>query len=210
MNAKTLTAIARDNTGKNNCNRMRDEGFIPAIVYSHGKSEVIKIQEKEFTNLFKGHISESVIFDLHIAGEQDKMAFVKDFQRHPITGKVLHLDLFKVTKSEKIKTHVPVELVGTPAGLKLGGILKFNEREVMIQCLPGDLPEKITIDVSQMVVGDAIHVRDIVHGPEFEIMTLGTNVVVAVEKPKAVVEEVEAAAPAEEPAAAAATDSGKE
>lgn len=208
MNAKTLTAIARDNTGKNNCNRLRDEGFIPAIVYSHGKSEVIKIQEKEFTNLFKGHISESVIFDLHIAGEQDIMAFVKDFQRHPVTGKILHLDLFKVTKSEKIKTHVPVELVGTPAGLKLGGILKFVERELMIHCLPGNLPEKITIDIAKMVVGDTIHVRDIVHGSEFEILTTGNNVVVAVEKPKAVADEVESVEQAEE--AAPAADAGKE
>ncbi len=208
MSAKTLTAIARDNTGKNNCNRMRNEGFIPAIVYSHGKSEVIKIQEKEFTNLFKGHISESVIFDLHIAGEQDIMAFVKDFQRHPVTGKILHLDLFKVTKSEKIKTHVPVELVGSPAGLKMGGILKVVERELMIHCLPGNLPEKITIDIAKMGVGDIIHVRDIVHGSEYEILTSGNNVVVSVEKPKAAAEEVESAEQTEE--AASAAEAGKE
>lgn len=146
--------------------------------------------------------------DLHIAGEQDIMAFVKDFQRHPVTGKILHLDLFKVTKSEKIKTHVPVELVGTPAGLKLGGILKFVERELMIHCLPGNLPEKITIDIAKMVVGDTIHVRDIVHGSEFEILTTGNNVVVAVEKPKAVADEVESVEQAEE--AAPAADAGKE
>jgi len=209
MSVKGLTAVARDNTGKNNCNRLRSEGFIPAVVYSHGKAEVIKIQEKEFTTLFKGHISESVIFDLHIAGEQDIMAFVKDFQRDPVTGKVLHLDLFKVTKSEKIKTHVPVELIGSPVGLKLGGILKFVERELMIHCLPGNLPEKIALDISKMEVGDSLHVSDIVHGPEFEILTNTHNVIVAVEKPKAVVEEVEAAETAEA-AEAPAADTGKE
>jgi len=189
MSAKIITAQARNITGKNNCNRLRNDGFIPAVVYSHGKSEAIKIQEKEFLNIFKGHISESVIFDLHIAGESDLMAYVKDFQKHPVTGRVLHLDIFKVTKSEKIKTHVPIELVGTPAGIKLGGILKQVERELMIQCLPGNLPEKVTIDISQMVTGDTIHVSDIAHSSDYEILTTANNVVVAVERPKLVVEE---------------------
>lgn len=193
MSAKSLTAVARTTTGKNNCNRLRNEGFIPAVVYSHGKADVIKIQEKEFLTLFKGHISESVIFDLHVDGQADLMAFVKDFQRDPVTGRITHLDLFRVTKSEKIKTHVPIELLGTPVGLKLGGVLKQVEREVMIQCLPGNLPEKITIDISKMVPGDTIHVGDIVHGSEFEILTTANNVVVAVEKMKSAAEETEAA-----------------
>lgn len=205
MSVKSLTAEQRSNTGKNNCNRLRSEGFIPAVVYSHGKSDVIKIQEKEFTNLFKGHISESVIFDLHIEGEADLMAFVKDFQRDPVTGRITHLDLFKVTKTEKIKTHVPVELNGTPAGLKLGGVIKYGERELMIHCLPGNLPEKITVDISKMLPGDYIHVSDITHGDEFEILTAANNVVVAVEKPKAVSEDTETAEQE-----AAGEDSGKE
>jgi len=208
MSVKSLTAVSRDKTGKNNCNRLRAEGFIPAVVYSHGKSEAIKIQEKEFLTLFKGHISESVIFDLHVSGEPDLMAYVKDFQKDPVSGSILHLDLFKVTKSEKIKTHVPIELVGTPAGIKLGGVLKQVERELMIQCLPGNLPEKITIDISAMLTGDTIHVSDIVHGSEFEILTTANNVVAAVERPKAVAEETESA---EQPAVVeAAADSGKE
>ncbi len=193
MSAKTLTAVSRSNTGKNNCNRLRVEGFIPAVVYSHGKSEAIKIQEKEFMTLFKGHISESVIFDLHIEGESDIMAYVKDFQRHPVTSRILHLDLYKVTKSEKIKTHVPIELVGVPAGIKMGGVMKQVERELFIQCLPANLPEKISIDISKMVPGDTIHVGDIVHGTEFEILTTANNVVIAVERPKLVVEEDESA-----------------
>jgi len=93
-----------------------------------------------------------------------------------------------------------VELIGTPAGIKLGGVLKYGERELMIHCLPGNLPEKITIDISKMVPGDTIHVSDIVHGEEYEILTTANNVVVAVEKPKAA-----AADGAEEGA-----DSGKE
>ncbi len=207
MSTKTLTAVARTATGKNNNNRLRVEGFIPAVVYSHGKAEAIQIQEKEFLTLFKGHISESVIFDLKIAGEEDLMAYVKDFQRHPVTSKILHLDLFKVTRGEEIKTHVPIELLGTPAGLKMGGVLKIGEREVMIHCMPRNLPEKISIDISKMVPGDVIHVSDIQHGPEYEIFTTGNNVVVAVEKPKLVAEEDEEAVV---PVAVEQEEAGKE
>jgi len=192
MSAKSLTAVARNSTGKNNNNRLRSEGFIPAVVYSHGKTESIKVKEKELQNLFKGHILESVIFDLHIDGQQDIMAFVKSFQKDPVTGKILHLDLFKVTKTEKIKTHVPIELIGTPAGLKMGGILQHGERELAIQCLPGDLPEKITIDISDLVPGDAIHVSDVKLNDKIEVLTTAENIIVSVEKAK-VVEEAPAA-----------------
>jgi len=202
MNGKLLNAELRTETGKNSCNRLRVEGYIPAVVYSHGKSDVIKIKEKEFATLFKGHISESVIFDLHITGksEGDIMAFVKDFQADPVTGRVLHLDLFKVTKGEKIKTHVPVELVGTPKGLKLGGILEHGERELYVHCVPGLLPEKITVDISDLGVGESVHVSDIKIGDEIEILTSGNSLVAAVERPRTA-EEVPAAE-GEEPASA--------
>lgn len=189
MSTKVLKAEPRTLTGKNNCNRLRNQGFIPGVVYSHGKSEAIKIQEKDFLSLFKGHISESVIFDLHIGGEGDLMAFVKDFQRDPLTSKVTHLDLFRVTRDEKIKTHVPLELVGSPAGLKVGGILKHGEREVLIHCMPKNLPEKISMDISGLMPGESIHVGDIKHGDEFEILTNSNAVVVAVLKKKTETEE---------------------
>ena len=211
MSTKVLNAEPRTLTGKNNCNRLRSQGFIPAVVYSHGKSEAIKIQEKEFLNLFKGHISESVIFDLHIGGEGDLMAFVKDFQKDPLTSRVTHLDLFRVTRDEKIKTHVPIDLIGTPAGLKVGGILKHGERELLIHCMPKNLPEKISLNITEMMPGDSIHVGDIKHGDEFEILTNSNAVVVAVLKKKTEVEE-QVTTEDTTPAASAETEkeSGKE
>ena len=201
MSAKSLTATARDSRGKNNNNRLRGEGFIPAVVYSHGKTESIKVKEEELQNLFKGHILESVIFDLQIEGQQDIMAFVKSFQKDPVTGRILHLDLFRVTKSEKIKTRVPIELIGTPAGLKMGGILQQGERELLIQCFPSDLPEKITIDISALVPGEAIHVGNVEHDDKIEILTTAENIIVSVEKAKAVGDEAQ---PVEESAEAPA------
>mgnify|MGYP001767464387 CR=1 FL=1 len=205
MQGKVINAEKRELKGKNNCNRLRSDGFIPAVLYSHGESESIKISEKEFYKLFKGHISESVIFNLHLAGNNDSelMAFVKDYCKHPVTEKVLHLDLFKVTKGEKIQTHVPVELIGTPAGLKMGGVLKHGEREVMVHCMPRHLPEKIEVDISALMIGDVIHVRDIKHGEEIEILTSGNNLIASVDRPRAEAETVEeAAAETPEPAAA--------
>jgi large subunit ribosomal protein L25 len=186
MNGKLLNAELRTETGKNSCNRLRVEGYIPAVVYSHGKSDVIKIKEKEFSILFKGHISESVIFNLHVNGaaESEMMAFVKDFQADPVTGRVLHLDLFKVTKGEKIKTHVPVELVGSPKGIKMGGILEHGERELYVHCRPGVLPEKITVDISELGVGESVHVSDIRINEEIEILTSGNSLIAAVERPR--------------------------
>ena len=200
MSAKSLTAAARDSRGKNNNNRLRSEGFVPAVVYSHGKSESIKVKEKELQNLFKGHILESVILDLKIEGQQDITAFVKSFHKDPVTGRILHLDFFRVTKSEKIKTHVPIELIGVPAGLKMGGVLQQGERELLIQCFPGDLPEKITIDISALIPGEAIHVGNVEHDDKIEILTTAENIIVAVEKAKAAGDEAQ---PAEESAEAA-------
>ena len=186
MNGKILTAEPRDLKGKNNNNRLRADGFIPAVMYSHGQSEAIKIKEKDFFNLFKGNISESIIFNIDIAGKNnDDMAFIKDYQKDPVTGEIVHLDLFKVTKGEKIKTNIPVELVGTPIGIKMGGIFKHGEREIHVQCMPRHLPEKIEVDVTDLKPGDAIVVSDLKLSEDVEILSTPENVIAAVYRPRA-------------------------
>lgn len=195
MNGKNLIAEPRELTGKNNNNRLRADGFIPAVLYSHGKSEAIKVKEKDFSHLFKGGISESVIFSLDIAGKTpgEDMAFIKDFQRDPVTGAVIHLDFFKVTRGEKIKTNIPVELIGTPVGIKMGGIFKHGERELSVQCMPRHLPEKIEVDISGLKPGDSIHVGQIKVSDDIEILSNPDNIIAAVDRPRASAEETEAA-----------------
>lgn len=186
MNGKNLTAEPRELTGKNNNNRLRADGYIPAVVYSHGESEAIKIKEKDFFNLFKGNISESIIFNIDIAGKSnDDMAFIKDYQKDPVTGEIIHLDLFKVTRGEKIKTNIPVELIGTPVGIKMGGVFKHGEREIHVQCLPRHLPEKIEVDVTDLKPGDAIVVSDLKISEDVEILTTPENIIAAVYRPRA-------------------------
>ena len=149
--------------------------------------------EKEFFKLFKGRISESVIFDILSTDKKDateKMAYVKDYQADPMTGEILHLDLFRVTKDEKIHTHVKIEFVGTAKGIKLGGILEVDMRELEVECLPMDLPEKIQINVTDLDIGDSIHVKDIDLGDKVKITSILEASIASVHVPKvAVVEE---------------------
>lgn len=193
MQAKTITVEPRIDFGKNASRRIRSKGFIPGVLYSHGKSESIQVPEKEFFKLFKGRISESVIFDILSTDKKDateKMAYVKDYQADPMTGEILHLDLFRVTKDEKIHTHVKIEFVGTAKGIKLGGILEVDMRELRVECLPMDLPEKIQINVTDLDIGDSIHVKDIDLGDKVKITSILEASIASVHIPKvAVVEE---------------------
>ena len=143
VKVKELNVEPRGERGKNETRRLISAGFIPGVIYSHGKTENIKISRKSFSLLFPRDISESVIFDVVYSGQGEKQqAFVKDFQRDSMTGEVLHVDLFKITRGEKIHTQVHVELTGNPKGVKLGGILEMGERILEVKCLPSILPEK--------------------------------------------------------------------
>ncbi len=186
MQEKSLNVELRTEKGKNANRRLRDSGFIPAVLYSHGESESIKVDKKDFFSLFHGHISESVIFDLNYRDNADlkQMAFVKDYHVDPVSGEVLHLDFFKVTLGEKIHTHVPIEITGTPVGLKMGGLLEISEREIEIECLPKNLPGQIVVDVSGLNVGDSIHAKDLDIGEEVTLLTNSDAVIAAVHMAK--------------------------
>jgi len=202
MQAKSITVEPRIDFGKNASRRIRKKGFIPGVLYSHGKSESIQVPEKDFFKLFKGRISESVIFDILSSDKKDtteKMAYVKDYQADPMTGEILHLDLFRVTKDERIRTHVKIEFTGTAKGIKLGGILEVDMRELEVECLTMDLPEKIQINVTDLDIGDSIHVKDVNLGDAVKITSIPEASIASVHVPKvaAVEEKVEEAVAAE-------------
>ncbi len=206
MEKRQLKVQTRTERGKNESFRLRQSGYIPAVLYSHGDVETIKVARKDFSSLFKGQVSESVIFDIVYQDKKEAneiQAFVKDYQVNPITDELIHLDLFKVTKGEKIHTHIPVEIVGTSAGVKRGGTMEIYAREIEIECLPKDLPEKVTVDVTEMLEGDSIHSKDIKLDEAVKLISNPELVIVAVHVTKLVAEEeVEGA----EAAAAAATE----
>jgi large subunit ribosomal protein L25 len=194
MSKNSINAEMRPERGKNATYRLRREGFIPAVIYSHGVSEAIKIKKNDFFNIFKGQITESSLIDVTITDKKDDghhQVFVKDYQVDPITDELIHVDFFKVTVGEKIHTKVSVEIVGKSEGEKRGGILEVIERELEIECLPRDMPEKIEIDVTKINIGDSIHIEDIETTGSLKFLSDGKRVVVTVIAPKAYVEEKE-------------------
>lgn len=199
MKTHKLTAQIRKETGKNACSRLRRNGFIPAIIYTHGKSEAVQVPKREFGKLFKGNISESVVIDLEVSGgssEPEQKVIVKDYQLNPVTDEVVHLDFYKVDLSQKLQTVVPVMTTGTSKGERMGGMLDVVERELQIEALPGDLPEKIEIDVTNLDLGHSILVKDLPVSGSLRFLADPERVVVTVLVPKAAKEEVAEEAPA--------------
>ena len=122
-----IAAEKRVEFGKNSSYRLRQKGMIPAVVYSHGNTENIQVDLKDFKGLFKGAISESIIFEVDVKDGEKHEVFVKDYQKNPVTDELEHVDFFKVTKGEKIHTRITVEPVGNPIGARMGlNCLKEN------------------------------------------------------------------------------------
>lgn len=196
MSKSSLNAELRSERGKNATYRLRQEGFIPAVIYSHGESEAIKIKKNDFFTVFKGHISESLLVDVNIINKKkddSHQVFVKDYQLDPVTNELVHIDFYKITAGEKIHTKVPIEIIGKSEGEKRGGILEIVERELEIECLPREMPEKIEIDVTNVNMGESIHIEDIETTGSLKFLSDEKRVVVTVLAPKAHVEEEEVA-----------------
>jgi large subunit ribosomal protein L25 len=197
MSTRTLAAAVRTETGKNVNNRLRTKGMIPAVINWHGNTEMVSIAEKDFLAVFKGHISESVIVDLDVAGKEKVQVFVKDFQTHPVSDRIQHIDFYRVTAGEKIHTIVPVEATGFAVGQKKGGIVAIVEHQLSVHVLPSELPEKIVVDVTNLDVNDAVRVKDLKVAPSVTFAFDPEHIVIHVVLPKAEAEGAEGEAATE-------------
>jgi len=160
----TLEVEKRDSQGKGPAKRLRVEGKIPAIFYGHGEESIpLTIDAKMFHNILHAHAAENIIFDVKIPGQKNPFkAIIREVQHHPVRGDILHLDLLHISMKKKLHVSVPIVLVGSPLGVReKGGILQHILRELEIECLPGEIPEHIEVDVTELDVGDSIHIRDL-------------------------------------------------
>ncbi len=192
-----LSATVRHRSGSGALKAMRREGLVPAVIY--GKSEPnqnIKVNAKEFATLLKSSGSEHILVDLDLEGTK-KLALLQDVQHDPLSGIYLHADFHAVSATETIHAVVPVETTGEAPGLKLGGLLEILVHELSVACLAEDLPEFITIDVSNLSLGEAVHVGDIALPKGVKIEMDASLVVALVTEPKVAVETEAAAGPAE-------------
>jgi len=164
MKTIELNVERRSTVGKNEARRTRAAGRVPAVVYGAGKPNVpVSLDRKALADAFRHGAGENAIFLLKLAGsDQSRHAMIKDFQRDPVSRKPLHIDFVRVLMDTKIRVKVGIEVVGSAKGVKTeGGILDFVTREVEIECLPGNIPEHLPIDVSELSIGDALRISQI-------------------------------------------------
>lgn len=192
MDVIDLKARMRTGRGKGYTNKIRKQGWIPAVYYGHNReTKSIEVNAREFAAIVRGQKTTHII-NLEIPGEEsDGRAVIKDIQRNVIKdNQYYHIDFQHVAMDEKISVNIPVHIIGTAIGVKEdGGILNHPKRTILIECLPGDIPEYIEVDVSELIIGSSIHVSDL-HIANAEIKDTPEDVVAAVVPPQAAVEEV--------------------
>jgi large subunit ribosomal protein L25 len=157
-----LEAQPRTPGTKNDARRVRRQGKVPAVVYGAGKqARAVSVDPRQVSRILHSETGHNTVFDLAVDGERTK-AMIVDWQYEPIKGALLHIDLKRIAMDQKLKVNVPIELVGEPAGVKQqGGILEQIAREVEVECLPGDIPNQIELNVGDLVFGMVLRVADL-------------------------------------------------
>ena len=183
----------RKETGKGAARRLRREGKIPGVVYG---------KEKEAQSLIvdpldvRDKINSNAIFDLKISDpeadeKEEEIAMLKDFQKDVIKNNIIHVDFQQISMDDKITIDVPIELIGESFGVKEGGVLQLLMREVSIEVLPADIPEKLELDISELDVGDSLQVGDLEPGEDIDILDSPEEVIVTIVTPSEEIEEEE-------------------
>jgi large subunit ribosomal protein L25 len=195
----TIHATRREGTGKGPARTARREGRVPGVLYGHGEESIaLSVDSRELQRLVHSVSIENTIVDLSLdGGRQAVKVLVREIQRHPTREQYLHVDFFQVAMDEKISVEVPIVLVGEPIGVRTKeGMVDHQLRVLEVFCLPGEIPEKIEVDVSGLDVGDSIHVAELSVPAGIEVETESDRSVVTVLAP--VVAAVEEEAVAEE------------
>jgi large subunit ribosomal protein L25 len=187
-----LTAKSRDGRGKGLARRLRRDGLVPAVLYGEsGENRLLAIEAKQLDAIRRTAGRGSFLIDLEVEGDtgERSLALMREVQHHPTRGDILHVDLQHISLKKKIHLTVPVVLSGEPVGVKTsGGVLELLIREVEVECLPGDIPTELKVDVSGLDVGDSLHVSD-VSIPAVTILTALDTAVATVARPTVVAEE---------------------
>lgn len=198
-----LDVEIREDSGKNKVKKLRKMGKIPAIIYGGDLPTLpISLFAKDFKELLKKHIHENTIFFLKVKeGEKPKPVLIQNYQINPVTNEIIHIDFIRIDMEKPVKVKVPIEFIGTAVGIKQGGFQDVYSREIYVEVMPKDIPEKLTLDISKLEIGDYIKAGKVplpencklIENPETMIIRIGTPKAVAVEeeKPKEEIKEPE-------------------
>jgi large subunit ribosomal protein L25 len=199
----SIEAEPREAFGKNASRRLRYAGRVPAVVYGdQGPSLPVAVDPKEILRVLHSGAGQNAIFTLEIKGKAPARVMLRDWQLDPVKGNLIHVDMVRVGRDHKLRVKVPIHVTGEAKGVKVqGGIFEFALREVEVECLPDDIPEALTVDVTELTIGQNLRVSNLPLGPKVKVLTDPNRVVAHVvtlkveeEKPA---EEVAEAAPAE-------------
>jgi large subunit ribosomal protein L25 len=161
-----LPVNVREKSGKGAARQLRRNGKVPGVLYGQGECLLLTIDPEPLVKILKSQAGSTALISLTITGAKSKpkrTALLRDFQVDPVDGHVLHADLFEISMEKPIRVKVPVHVIGgTPAGVKEGGILHHNMRELHVECLPAALPDHIEVDASPLAIGQGIHLKEIV------------------------------------------------
>ena len=159
-----MMAELREQTGKGIARRLRRRGRIPAVLYGQGECVLLSLDPDAVTKTLRAAAGRTALISLHIDGTNagTRTALLRDYQVDPVTGRLLHADLFEISMTKPIRIKVPVSLTGgTPAGLKAGGVLHHSLREVHIECLPSAIPDHLEVGIAELQIGQAVHIKDL-------------------------------------------------
>jgi large subunit ribosomal protein L25 len=198
MATVSLSANAREAAGKGGARQLRLSGQIPAVIYGHAReAEALTLNARDLDKMLEHIQAESTVIEVTVGGRTSK-TLIREIQRHPFKRQILHVDFQELVAGEKVTVNIPIQLTGIPEGVRLGGgVLDQTMREVEIEVDPSNIPDHIEYDVTNMVIGDSVHVSDLKVPEGVEVLDDPESSVAVLAAPRAVIEET-AAAPAAE------------
>ena len=201
MASATLEATTRESRGKNEARRLRVAGRIPAVLYGGAGGAVpLSVDPKALSRILHSGSGVNSIISLDVQGQGVTQVLVKEFLLEPIKHSMLHADFYRLQMDKAITVTVSIVLKGEPKGVKLqGGVVDFPGREVEVECLPGDIPENLTIDVSELMIGQGVRLKDLSAGAKWTAVSDPDTLIVHVIAAKVEEAAPEAAAATAEP-----------
>lgn len=184
MQRLELKAQPRAEEGRNKVKHLRRKGIVPGVVYgAHRKPQAIQLDAQEITNVIHKAHSEHVLVQLTLE-DRGRLALLQGVQHEPISREILHVDFQELREDEKFTVSVALQAIGEPEGVRLsGGVLEYVMRELRVRCLPKDLPDRITVDVTALTIGQSIHVSDLKVPEGVELLEDKGSPVIAVVAP---------------------------
>ena len=182
-----LEGVRRDEFGRNNAGRLRRAGRIPAVLYggAQGKAEPVAVDPKELSRILHSQSGVNTLITFKLDGAPDARVLVKEYQIDPVFHKLLHADFYRVAMDKVLRVTVQVHVTGEAKGIKQqGGVVDFVNREIVVECLPADIPEHITVDVTELMLHDGVRVRDLETGGKWKPVSDGDMLIVHVVAPK--------------------------